>query len=210
MIINNRLVSLIFLLILAFSILPGCATVNSKHPMVVSKEMKPGDPENFSYVYFIRPKPYKAKGVADEAVRIEFQEEALVTIDEGSYTLLRIRPSKGQLKVINKTRFINKTHPVEVWRAREYKFIAGKTYFIHVKRINEEFRGIFYDLEPVKLEKAKILAVKPRASGEARSRSIEDLKDVSNPPASAIGELSPALPENIYKKEKYLKGPSQI
>ena len=126
--------SLLFLTLLIISLFSGCATVNNKHPMVVSKELKAGDPVNFAYVYFIRPKLYKSKGVADEAVRIEFQENILLTLDEGSYTLLRIKPSKGELKVFNETSFINKIHPVEVWRAREYKFIEGKTYFIHIKQ----------------------------------------------------------------------------
>jgi hypothetical protein len=170
--------------------------------MVISKEMKPGDPVDFAYAYFIRPKPYKSKGVADEAVRIEFQEKVLLELDEGSYALLRIKPSKGELKVYNKTKFINKIHPVEVWRAREYKFIEGKTYFIHIKRIDEEFRGVFYDPEPVDFEAAKTLAKKPRASGEARNAPIEKLKDISAPPASAANNLSPALPEDIYKKER--------
>ncbi len=203
--IKNRRVFLLFLSLLVMFALPGCSTVNDKHPMVVSQEIKPGDPEDFAYAYFIRPKPYKSKGVADDAVRITFRGELLLTIDEGSYTLLRIKPSKGQLKVFNKTKFINKTHPVEVWRAREYKFIAGKTYFIYIKRINEEFRGLFYDLEPVNLGKAKTLADKPHASGEARNAPIDELKDIQAPPASAVSGLSTALPENIYKKERYLK-----
>ena len=203
--IKNRRVSLLFLSLLILSVLPGCSTVNNKHPMVVSKEIKPGTPEDVSYVYFIRPKPYKPKGVADETIRIEFLGEILLTIDEGSYTLLRIKPSKGQLNVFNETKFINKTQPVEVSRTREYKFIAGKTYFIHLKRINEEFRGIFYDPKPVSLEKAKTLTQKPRASGEARNAPIEKLNNISEPPASAVSGLRPALPENVYKKERYLK-----
>lgn len=201
----NRWVPLLILLSLVISLLLGCSTVNNKHPMVVSEEIKPGSPEDFSYVYFIRPKPYKPKGAADETIRVEFLGKVLLTIDEGSYTLLRIKPSKGQLKVFNETKFINKTHPVKVWRAREYKFIAGKTYFIYLKRINEEFRGIFYDPQPVNFERAKALTQKPRASGEARNTPIEDLKNISTPPASAVSGLSPALPENIYKKERYIK-----
>ncbi len=102
---QNRRVSLLFLSLIIICLIPGCSTINNKHPMVVSKEMKPGDPKDFAYVYFIRPKPYKAKGVADDTIRIEFQENILLTIDEGSYTLLRIKPSKGQLKVFNETKF---------------------------------------------------------------------------------------------------------
>jgi phage anti-repressor protein len=201
---RNRKISLIYLTLLIISLFSGCATVNNKHPLVVSKEVKPGDPEYFAYAYFIRPKLYKSKGVADEAVRIEFQEKILLELDEGSYALLRIKPSKGVLKVFNETNFINKIHPVEVWRAREYKFIEGKTYFIHIKQIDEEYRGVFYDPEPVDFEMAKTLAKKPRASGEARNAPIETLKDIQAPPGSATGGLSPTLPENIYKKERYL------
>lgn len=201
----NRWMPLLILLSLIIFLLPGCSTVNDKHPMVVNTEVKPGSPEDFSYVYFIRPKPYKPKGVADESIRVEFLGEVLLTIDEGSYTLLRIKPSKGLLKVSNETKFINNTRPVKVWRTREYKFIAGKTYFIYLKRINEEFRGIFYDPQPVDLKKAKALSQKPRASGEARNTPIKDLKNISEPPSSAVSGLNPALPENIYKKEQYLK-----
>ena len=202
---QNKQISLLFLTLLIIFLLSGCATVNTKHPMVISKEMKPGNPVDFAYAYFIRLKPYKSKGIADEPVRIEYQEKVLLELDEGTYTLLRIKPSKGELKVFNKTAFINNLHPVEVWRAREYKFIKGKTYFIYIKQINEEFRGIFYDPEPVNFEMAKTLAKEPRASGEARNSPIEKLKVISAPPASAVNKLSPALPEDIYKKESYLK-----
>jgi phage anti-repressor protein len=202
---QNRQISTLFLISLIILICSGCATVNNKHPMVVSKEMKPGEPANFAYAYFIRPKLDKSKGIADEPVRIEFQENALLELDEGSYTLLRMKPSKGELKVFNKTKFINKIYPVEVWRAREYKFIEGKTYFIYIKQINEEFRGVFYEPKPVDFETAKLLVMRSRASGEARKAPIENLKNISEPPASAVKKLSPALPEDIYKKEPYLK-----
>jgi len=200
-----REVILLILSIFLILLMSGCATVNNKHPMVVSKDKKAGEPENYAHVYFIRPKPYKPKGVADEPLRVEFQDKLLLTIDEGSYTLLRIKPSKGQLKVFNQTNFINKQLPVEVWRAREYKFIEGKTYFIHLKRTNEEFRGIFYEPEPVKFATAKELADTIRASGEARNAPIKKLKDIVEPPASAIENASPSLPENIYKREVYIK-----
>jgi len=195
----------LFLTLLVISIFSGCATVNNKHPMVISKEMKSDEPVNFAYVYFIRPKLDKSKGIADEPVRIEFQENVLLELDEGSYALLRIKLSKGEVKVFNKTNFVNNIYPVEVWRAREYKFIEGKTYFIHIKQIDEEYRGVFYDPQPVDFATAKTLARQSRASGEARNASIEKLKDISEPPESAVNKLSPALPEDIYKREPYIK-----
>jgi len=202
---QNRQISLLFLTLLVISIFSGCATVNNKHPMVISKEMKSDEPVNFAYVYFIRPKLDKSKGIADEPVRIEFQENVLLELDEGSYALLRIKLSKGEVKVFNKTNFVNNIYPVEVWRAREYKFIEGKTYFIHIKQIDEEYRGVFYDPQPVDFATAKTLARQSRASGEARNASIEKLKDISEPPESAVNKLSPALPEDIYKREPYIK-----
>ena len=156
-------------------------------------------------MYFIRPKPFKSKGAADNSIRVEFQGNVLLSIDEGSYTLLHIKPSKNKLTVFSETLFTNISIPIEVWRAREYKFIAGKTYFIHLKRMDEEYRGIFYDIEPVNLDKAKILIDTTIASGAARNAPIDELTNVQEPPASAIKGLSPALPENIYKRETYLK-----
>lgn len=190
----------------------GCAKVNVKHPQLMSGDLRADQKAQLASVYFIRPEAYKTKGVANDPVRISFQEQTLLEQDEGSYTLVYIKPSKGTLKVHSKTQFTDRRLPVDVWRAREYKFIAGKTYFIYVRQINEEFRGVFYEPTPVSLKEAKELIVpgkgrfgNTRASGIARSAPIDKLTAVDEPPASAIKELAPALPENIYKQEKYLR-----
>ena len=184
----------------------GCATVNTHHPFVVTDEaIKAGSKDEYANVYFIRPRMLKTKGPADKPVRIDYEGKTLLTIDEGSYALLHIKPSKGQLKVFNETKFINKQEPIEVWRARQYKFIPGKTYFIHLLRIDEEFRGVFFEPEPVTLQQAKLLIDQARASGAARSAPIDKLTEVDEPPSSATDVLIPALPENIYKHEKYVK-----
>jgi hypothetical protein len=192
--------------------LAACAKVNIKHPQVMAGELKPEQKAQLAAVYFIRPTAYKTKGVANDAVRISFQGQTLLEQDEGNYTLLYIKPSKGTLKVHSKTMFADRRLPVEVWRAREYKFIAGKTYFVYVRQINEEFRGVFYEPTPVRLDEAKELIVpgkgrfgSTRASGLARSAPIDKLTEVDEPPASAVKGLAPALPENIYKQEKYLR-----
>lgn len=198
----------IFLLILllpAALLLPGCATVNTEHPFVITKELNKDEKVSFANVYFIRPQPYKSKGVADKTIHIEYQNQLLFSIAEGNYTLLRIKPSAGQIKVISETKFTNKLEPIKVWRARHYKFIEGKTYFIHLKRVDEEYRGIFYEPIPVKYQQAKKLAHKTYASGEAGKMPIDMLKDFSEPPASAVENQAPALPENIYEREPYLK-----
>ena len=196
----------VYIILLALTaLLASCASVNKQHPMLVNEEIKEGEAPNFASVYFIRPKPFKPKGVADKPITVEYQDKLLLSIDEGSYTLLRIKPSSGMIKVNSETRFTNKLEPIKVWRARHYKFIEGKTYFIYLKRVNEEFRGIFYEPQPVKLEKAKVLIDKTFASGEASSYPIDELVNISEAPASAFDKQPPALPENIYKPEPYLK-----
>lgn len=192
-------------------ILAACSTVNTKHPQLMSGDITAEQKAQLATVYFIRPTAYKSKGVANDEVRIEFQGQTLLTQEEGNYTLLYIKPSKGTLKIHSRTKFINDKLPVSVWRARDYKFIAGKTYFIYVHQINEEFRGVFYEPEPVSLREAKEL-IEPgegrfgstRPSGAARSAPIDKLTEVNEPPTSAVKALDPALPENIYKQEKYL------
>lgn len=193
-------------------LLAACSTVNTKHPQLMAGDITAEQKSQLATVYFIRPTAYKTKGVANEEVRIEYQGQTLLTQQEGNYTLLYIKPSKGTLKVHSKTKFINDRLPVPVWRARDYKFIAGKTYFIYIHQINEEFRGVFYEPEPVSLREAKELIVpgegrfgSTRASGAARSAPIDKLTEVDEPPASAVKALDPALPENIYKQEKYLR-----
>lgn len=197
-------------LILAALWLTACASINQQHPQVMSGVMTEAQKSQVASVYFIRPKPYKSKGVSDGRVRISFQDKTLLSQAEGNYSLLYIKPSKGDLKVHSKTMFTDKSTPVDVWRVREYKFLAGKTYFVYVRQINEEFRGIFYEPQPVSLREAKQLIVSGDglvtnvlATGAARSAPIDKLTEVDAPPASAVKELEPALPENIYKQEKY-------
>lgn len=191
-------------------LLAACASVNEKHPQLMMGEVTAEQKTQVARVYFIRPTPYKSKGVADEAVRISFQKKTLLSQAEGNYSLLYIKPSKGVLKVHSKTMFTDQSAPVDVWRAREYKFIVGKTYFIYVRQIDEEFRGVFYEPQPVSLREAKQLIEAGNgfrgdvlATGAARNAPIDKLTEVNVPPASAIKGLSPALPEDIYKQEKY-------
>ena len=67
--------------------------------MLVTQDIKAGDEIKFASVYFIRPKPLKPKGVADKPVTVEYQDKVILTAEEGGYTLLRIKPSEGFIKV---------------------------------------------------------------------------------------------------------------
>jgi len=206
-----------WLLILGTVLLTACATINQKHPQLMTGDLTEAQKAQVASVYFIRPEPLKTKGVSNNPVHITYQGEILITQGEGNYSLLYIKPSKGLLKIHSETIYTDQRLPMDVWRDREYKFLAGKTYFIYVRQINEEFRGVFYEPQPVSLREAKLLIKSGRgftgsgikgdtfATGAARYAPIDELTEVNVPPASAIKKLTPALPENIHKPEKYLR-----
>ncbi len=190
-------------LVMALLIFTGCASINTQHPHLLDDGANAEQLAQAARVYFIRPRPFQAKGVADGPVRITFKGTLLLEMSEGSYALLYIKPSKGLVKLFNKTEFTNGARVIEVWRARRYKFIPGKTYFIHVRRIDEEFRGVYYEPEPVKLEAARQLIDTTRPSGSAARRApIDELTEVSPPPASATQGIRPVLPEDVYRQVK--------
>lgn len=184
--------------------LSACATVNPQHPEVETRADAPT-----AMVYVIRPSVLKTKGFADNPVRVEFQGKPLAKLSEGSYILVRLKPSEGLVRVNSLTRFTNQSQPIEVWRERRYKFIPGYTYFIHLRQLNEEFRGVYYEPAPVDWDRAKELIKDARATGDARAAPIDKLTGVVAPPSSTIDHSNPALPENLYKPEQYLRGKPQ-
>lgn len=177
----------------------GCGTtINKLHPSLQDIDANTGT----SSVYFIRPQPVKTKPIADKPITIDFKKKELLKIKEGNYTLLKIHPGEGIVTTHSLTKFTAQLQPMDVSRSRRYNFLAGRTYFILLKQLNEEFRGVFYDPAPISLYEAKVLADTLRANGLARSARIEDI--VSVPDAPAQGELKPVLPENLYPKSPYL------
>lgn len=178
----------------------GCATINFQHPVVA---------ENFSpdvaRVYFLRPMPVIGNDFADAPVVIEYQGERLLKLSEGSYVLLYIKPSKGTLKIINNTPFTNRMASQHVSRQTQYRFIAGRTYFIKIQQDNEEFRGIFYTPELVHLSEAKRLATMlHRIGAAAGDHPLAKLTEAFEAPLGAAKELAPVLPEDVYRSEDYM------
>ena len=200
---HTRLIAVLGLLALLMA--SGCATVNTRHPAVADK---PGP--DVASVYFIRPAPVISHAFGDAAVTIEYQGQKLLKLSERTYTLLYLKPSKGEVKIYNNTYFTNRPESQRVWKERMYRFVAGRTYFIHVKQVNEEFRGLFYEPELVNLAQAKRLARHLYRIGSAASdHPIAKLTeaDIVPPPASAAKDTEPTLPENLYRPESYMKKP---
>ncbi len=152
--------------------LGGCAitSISKIHPMIVTQPDVAA-----ANVYFIRPLTYRERGVADKPVVIEFNGMELMKIAKGEYTLLRIRPEKVLLKTRNLTPYTNKEEPVEMTRELRLEFAPGKTYFVHIQQVNEEFRGIHYLPVLVDLKTAKQLIIDARATDAARDARIDTL-----------------------------------
>ena len=184
-------------------LLASCVAVNKTHPRLMPDDISAEQISSVATVYVIRPRLLKPKGIADLPVRIDYQGKPLLAMDEGSYALMYIRPGKGEIKVLSKTRYTNQMDPIEVWRSRQYKFIVGKTYFIHIRQVDEEFRGVFYEPELVSLKQAKALVERARASGVARRVPIEKLIAVDAPPASATMGLPLGKSENTSTRKIY-------
>lgn len=179
-------------------LLSGCGTKLYRD----NPQLQTQSAEEAANVYFIRPRPVKPKPVADNAVTVDYQGKPLLKINEGTYILAKLQPGKGEITTHSITRFTNRPNPIKVSRSRLYTFLAGRTYFIHLKRVDEEFRGIYYDPEPVDLETAKSLSENLGKRGLARSEPIGDIEEV--PPIPKASPLEPLYPEEVYPHTPYI------
>jgi hypothetical protein len=162
----------IFLGLLTIGIIAGCASsaISTTNILIEHDANKPA-----ANVYFIRPLTYRDRGVADKAVRIELNNKVLMLLSKGEYALIRIKPVNGILTTRNVSMFTNKQLPIEMAKSVEVSFEAGQTYFIHIKQVNEEFRGVYYLPELVDLSEAKKLVDGLKKAGLASSAPIDKL-----------------------------------
>ena len=186
--------------LLAIALLSGCGVTVFKDNPVLQNVTKDTP---LVTVYFIRPSLIKPKGFADKPVTVDVDGKHLLSIDQGFYTMLKIRPGKGNVITHSLTKFTNRLEPIKVSRKRNYDFVAGKTYFIYLKQLNEGFRGVFYDPMQISLAEAKKVIIDASPRGDARDEPIDDIKDVPDTPQA--GPLAPALPEDLYPHYHYLQ-----
>ncbi|HFE39384.1 MAG TPA: hypothetical protein ENK06_13385 [Gammaproteobacteria bacterium] len=133
--------------------------------------------KQFATVYVMRPAQVRTRGIADNDLTVEFGEHQLaVLLSAGEYVAFKVRPGAMDIITRNETYLTGKPDPVSVWRARNFTFEAGKTYFIEAKLIQEEFRGIYFVAQEVDLKTAKsyIKSMKP-AGDLAKARPISAL-----------------------------------
>ena len=123
--------------------------------------------KDFAMVYVMRPTLQRTRGIADKDLTIEFGEHQVVTLlSAGEYAAFKVQPGTMDIITRNETYLTGKPDPKTVWRARNFTFDSGKTYFIEAKFTQEEFRGIYFIPEEVDLKTAKSFVNRLKAAGE--------------------------------------------
>ena len=117
-------------------------------------------------VYFIRPNEQRTRGVADTDLEIELSEVKALDLSSGEYAAVRIKPIETDVIIRSLTYLTAQPMPVKVWRARHYTFEAGKTYYIHTRFEEQEWRGSYFYPDSVALDKAKTLAYRLKPAGQ--------------------------------------------
>ncbi len=135
----------------------------------------PGE-KQFCAVYFLRPLTERAMGFSDNVLTIDLNGSKLLTLEKGDYTLVYMRPRVSATMTVK-----NETEVGPYWKVKdmakkyEFGFKAGETYFIVLKPVDGEFRGVYFTAKNVDLFTAKQLAKNLRAAGEARKVPLDTL-----------------------------------
>jgi len=151
-------------------LLGGCwTTIKESHPLLESQPAAP-----YARVYFLRPRTERFMGMADNRVTILLDQQPLLELVKGEYTLVRIKPGQAWVAIENQTTY-GPAHRVKTeTRSRSFTFVAGQTYYIAVKPIDGEFRGVHFLPQALTLAEAQHLKPRMRAVGAAGDDSIPD------------------------------------
>jgi len=152
----------------------GCTTSTI---MPSNPKFAKADAKDFAMVYVMRPKLQRTRGIADNDLTIEFGEKQLVSLlSAGEYVAFKVRPGPLDIITRNETYITTKPDPVDVWRARNFTFDAGATYFIEAKFTQEEFRGIYFIAQQVDLKTAKSFIHRLKPAGDlAKEKPLTSL-----------------------------------
>jgi len=135
-------------------ILGGCSfsNVSDNHPLL--KESSSGAAK----VYFIRAQTERRMGISDNALIVDFNDEQALFLEKGEYVALNLVPRDYKITLKNQTEV--GPHWYVKWMFKKYKFSfeADKTYYIEIKSIDGEFRGVFFTAKNMPLYQAKQLA----------------------------------------------------
>ena len=151
----------------------GCASteVKSGNPLVQT------DPEApCARVYFLRPRTERSMGVADNVINIELDQRPLLTLAKGDYVYVNLKPGEVMTTIKSMTSWGPQGEVKEMAKGRSFNFVDGETYFIVIRPVDGEFRGVFFVPGEVDLFTAKEIAKRLRAVGDASKQPIAEIQ----------------------------------
>lgn len=140
------------------------------HPLV---QLNPSAPA--ANVYLLRPFTERAMGFPDNELNVELNQEKLLNLTKGEYTMVRLVPRDYTLTLKNLT------EAGPLWKIKEmsknfpFNFRAGENYFLVIKPLDGEFRGVHFIAESVDVFTAKQIARQLSAVGGANAAPISSL-----------------------------------
>ena len=150
--------------------LAGCAATKmvSDHPLVE----KNGQTAH-AKVYFIRPLTERAMGFPDNPLSIEFDSHQLLALAKGEYSLVHMKPRETTTMTLKSLTTVGPDwHVKEMVKNQKWSFTAGATYYIVLKPVDGEFRGVYFTAEAVDWFTAKESVRQLRAVDAARRAPI--------------------------------------
>ncbi|NOY72435.1 MAG: hypothetical protein GXP14_08680 [Gammaproteobacteria bacterium] len=150
--IRRNLVCFFPIVILALS---GCSTskIFDRHPLLAESG------SDAAKVYFIRSQTERRMGISDNALIVDFNGEQAVSLEKGEYVVLNLVPRDDYTITLKNRTEVGPRWDVK-WMSKKYQFDfdADKTYYIEIKSIDGEFRGIFFVAKNLARYQAKQLA----------------------------------------------------
>ena len=149
-------------LIVALS-MPGCATTKivANHPLVQNGA-------GSATVYFLRPPIERRMGFPDNPLAIDLNQEKLMDLGLGEYAMAQVI-ARDMLVTLR-----NRTEAGPIWAIKDmerqypFTFKPGETYYLVIRPVDGEFRGVHFRPEVVDYTTARQLAAKLHGIGPAR------------------------------------------
>ncbi len=131
--------------------LGGCSVskVSNKHPLLAESS------SGAAKVYFIRLQTERRMGISDNALIIDLNDEQVLSLEKGEYVALNLLPREYKITLKNRTEAGPRWDVKSMSKKYNFSFAADKTYYIEIKSIDGEFRGVFFTAENMSLYQAK-------------------------------------------------------
>ena len=153
-------------------LLGGCVQteVVKDHPALFTKERG-----KYASVYFLRPRTERYMGFADNRLDVDVGGKTLLSLVKGEYTLVKLKPRLTEITLRNLSSIGPKWDTTEMKRTQKLDFTAGGVFYVVLKPIDGEFRGVHFVAQTVDRSEAKKMADDLIDTGAAKITPIAAL-----------------------------------